>query len=116
MKLKYEPGTRFSNSVIYDEATSEVVSGWQVFMQKLPDGTATGCRSFVNNAGILCGIEVANAMRERAIRDAAPQLLEALSALLVEAEQFAIELQPYAASPALAQARAAKALAAGITP
>lgn len=116
MKLKYEPGTRYSNSLIYDEATSEVVAGWQVFVQKRPDGTPTGRRSFVNNEGNLCGIEVANAMRKRAIHDAAPQLLEALSALLAEAEQFALALQPYAASEALANARAVKALAEGIAP
>lgn len=109
MKLKYEPGTRYSNSEIYDEATSEVVNGWQVFVQKRPDGSLTGRRSFVNNAGILCGITLADTMRERAIRDSAPQLLEALRRAL----NAGIGADGQRPSPA-DEARAALAQAAGI--
>ena len=31
--LPYAPGTRYSNSETYDQATGEVVHGWQVFEQ-----------------------------------------------------------------------------------
>ena len=77
----YEAGTRYSNSIIYDEATDERVHGWQVFVQKREDGTPTGRRSFINNSGVLCGIEIAEAERQRAIAAAAPDLLAALQAI-----------------------------------
>ena len=81
MPPPYAPGTRYSNSVIYDAATEEVVHGWQVFMEYLADGTPTGRKSFVNNSGILCGIEIAAAERERATRAAAPEMLAALQSV-----------------------------------
>lgn len=76
--LPYEPGTRYSNSETYDQATGEVVHGWQVFEQIRPDGTRTGRRSFLNNEGLLCSVEIAQAMREAAIYNAAQELLDAL--------------------------------------
>lgn len=76
--LPYAPGTRYSNSETYDQATGEVVHGWQVFEQIRPDGTRTGRRSFVSNEGQLCSVEIAKAMRESALYNAAPELLTAL--------------------------------------
>jgi hypothetical protein len=87
----YPIGTRYSNSEIYDEATDEHVHGWQVFIQKRPDGTPTGRRSFVDQDGKLCGIELAAAKRAGAIRDAAPDLLAACQAaepLLADMERI----------------------------
>lgn len=80
--LPYEPGTRYSNSETYDQATGEVVHGWQVFEQIRPDGTRTGRRSFVSNSGMLCSVDIASAMRLVALREAAPDVLDALKALL----------------------------------
>lgn len=78
-KLKYPVGTRFSNSEIYDAATAEVVHGWQVFEQFREDGSPTGRKSFVDNNGGLCGIEIAESKRKQAIHDAAPEMLAALT-------------------------------------
>lgn len=75
-------GTRYSNSEVYDEATSEVVHGYQVYVQKRADGTSTGRRSFVNDKGVLCGIEMAERERQQAIQDAAPLLLSVATQLL----------------------------------
>lgn len=80
--LPYAPGTRFSNSEIYDEATAELVHGWQVFIQKRPDGTPTGRRSFVDHKGSLCGIEIAEQRRALAISEIAPELVAYLPALV----------------------------------
>lgn len=80
--LNYPIGTRYSNSGTYDEATAEISHGWQVFEQRRADGTSTGRRSFVNNSGMLCGIQIAEAERARAIRDAAPDLLAALALIV----------------------------------
>ena len=77
----YPAGTRYSNST-YDEATDELTHGWQVFIQKFPDGTPTGRRSFMNNRGILCVESIAKQERERATRDAAPELLAALESFI----------------------------------
>lgn len=76
----YPAGTRYSNSITYDEATDELIHGWQVFIQKAPDGTPTGDRSFLNNQGRLCGESIAKQERERATREAAPELLAAAQA------------------------------------
>lgn len=81
----YTPGTRHSYSEVYDEATTEIEHGWQIFIQKRSDGTPTGRRSFVNNQGILCGVEIAEQMRAAATRDAAPDL----AALLIEVREGA---------------------------
>lgn len=71
------PGTRYCDSTVYDEATDEVVHGFQVYVQKTPDGTPTGRRSFVNNQGALCGILMAEQERATAMQAAAPQLVSA---------------------------------------
>lgn len=73
----YPVGARYSNSEVYDEATDEVVHGFQVFVQKRPDGTPTGRRSFVNAQGVLCGLAMAEAERARELSEAAPALLSA---------------------------------------
>ena len=80
-KLPYEPGTRYSDSLTYDVATTEVVHGWQVFEQVRPDGTPTGRKSFVNHRGALCGICVAEMMRKSASEAALPNVLKALEAI-----------------------------------
>lgn len=46
--MRYAPGTRYSNSETYDEATDDAVDGFQVFRQCRPDGTPTDRLSFVN--------------------------------------------------------------------
>lgn len=79
--LLYPVGTRFTNSLIYDEATSEVVHGWQVFVQKAQDGAPTGRKSFVDNKGILCGISLAERKREEAIQAQAFSMAMILGAL-----------------------------------
>jgi len=84
----FAPGTRYSNSEIYDEATAEVVHGWQVFVQKRADGTPTGRRSFVDPNGNLCSIDLAAAMRAQAISQAAPELLDALAKTEAVMSQF----------------------------
>lgn len=83
----YPAGTRYSNAVTYDEATYEFAHGWQVFQQRRQDGTPTGHKSFINNDGILCGVEIAERERARAMQQAAPMLLEALQVLLASSQQ-----------------------------
>lgn len=78
----YPVGERFSNSEVYDEATAEVVHGFQVFAQKREDGSPTGRRSFVNAQGVLCGLEMAESERARELADAAPDLLSAAALVL----------------------------------
>lgn len=79
--LVYPVGTRFSNSHIYDEATSEVVHGWQIFVQKDPDGNLTGRKSFVDNKGGLCDISVAERKRDEAIQARAFCMAKVLATL-----------------------------------
>jgi hypothetical protein len=76
--MKHPVGTRYSSSETYDQATDEVVHGFQVFEQCRPDGSLTGRKSFINNGGILCGIEIAEHERHQAILDSAHDLLDAL--------------------------------------
>ncbi|MFK4706074.1 hypothetical protein ABIC83_002913 [Roseateles asaccharophilus] len=76
------PGTRYCDSAIYDEATDEVVHGFQVYVQKSADGTPTGRRSFVNNQGVLCGITMAEQERAAAMQAAAPQVVNAAVSIL----------------------------------
>lgn len=78
--IKYPVGTRYSNSSTGDEATAEILHGYQVFQQAQcrPDGTLTGRKSFINEHGVLCGIELAEGARNAAIHNAAPKMLEAL--------------------------------------
>lgn len=78
MKLPYVPGTRYSNSLTYDVATTEVVHGFQVFEQRREDGTPTGRKGFVNHRGSLCSLSVADLMRREAQKEALPDLLAAL--------------------------------------
>ncbi len=85
------PGTRYSNSTIYDEATAEVQHGWQVWVQKNPDGTPTGRRSFVDDDGMLYNIDLAECKRAEAITKSAPKLLSALS----KAEAVLSQLQEH---------------------
>lgn len=74
----HTPGTRYSNSAIYDEATDRTNEfGDTIFVQKREDGTLTG-REAVVIGGRLMGLEVAGQEHERNIRDAAPALLAAL--------------------------------------
>jgi hypothetical protein len=82
-------GTRYSNSLSYDVATDQVVEGFQVFAQYREDGTPTGRRSFVNNDGTLCGLSIAEAERERAIKQEARFLLEALARIVDAADKGA---------------------------
>lgn len=64
MHLKYDIGTRYSNSVIYDEATGLKVDGFQVFQQHHKDGTPTGRTSFVNPlTGNLCSVAISHKVR-----------------------------------------------------
>lgn len=84
--MKYPTGTRFDNSITYDEATDEVVEGFQVFRQCRPDGTPTGRRSIVahDSTGTphLVAVTLAVDLRRRAIRDASHDLLAALREML----------------------------------
>lgn len=80
-QLKYPVGTRYSNSQTYDEASCEVVHGWQVFIQKNPDGSLTGRRSFVDNKGTLCGLMTAERKRDEAIQSQAHCMAKVLSTL-----------------------------------
>lgn len=86
--LKYPVGTHYSNSKWYDAATAEVVHGWQVFEQHSPDGKPTGSKSFVDNAGVLCGIEIAERRRKGAIEASAVQLLHELKKLRAAVAEF----------------------------
>ena len=85
----YPVGTRYSNSIVYDEATAEVVHGWQVFRQMTPEGGPTGRRSFINNQGTLCGVEIAWQERQRAIVDTAHEMLDALREVLADSQATA---------------------------
>lgn len=89
-RLKHPVGTRFSNSETYDQATDEVIHGWQVFEQCRPDGTFTGRKSFIDNHGCLCGIDIAEAKRRMATESTAPELLEALQKLLARADALSL--------------------------
>lgn len=62
-------GTRFCDSLYYDEATDRVVEGFQVFRQVDPEGEPTGRDSFVDNAGALCGVSIAKIKRQMALTD-----------------------------------------------
>ena len=80
--MRYEPGTRYSNSVIYDEATDRVNEfGDTIFVQKREDGTPTGRESVVIG-GRIFGLEVAAAVHDRHTRDAAPDLFARLEEIL----------------------------------
>lgn len=79
--LPHAPGTRYSNSAVYDEATDRVVHGWQVFIQKDADGKPTGRESFVDNDGMLCGLGVARVRRDEAAARNAHNLAGALRKL-----------------------------------
>jgi hypothetical protein len=105
--LTYPVGTLYSNSEIYDQATDEVVHGWQVFKQLRPDGTPTGRKSFINHRGNLCGVEVAERMRQRAPADCASELLASLKAMLAAMDDGSDE-------PTLVAARAVALKAGGI--
>lgn len=75
---RYEPGTRYSNSVIYDEATDRANEfGDTIFAQKREDGTPTG-REAVVVGGRLITLEVAGKVHDELVRQAAPELLKAL--------------------------------------
>jgi hypothetical protein len=116
--LPYEPGARYSNSAYYDVATAEVIHGWQVFEQRRPDGSPTGRRSFVDSSGNLCAIELAEAKRNHVIREAAPELLEALVAMQELAALLAAccaDRVDVTNDPRVAAARAAIAKATGGT-
>lgn len=76
--MKHPVGTRYSNSKTYDQATDKFIHGWQIFEQCQPDGTLTGRKSFIDNTGTLCGIELAETKRYQAILDSAHDLLDAL--------------------------------------
>lgn len=80
--MKHPVGTRYSNSETYDQATDEVVYGWQVFEQCRPDGTLTGRKSFIDNNGTLCGIEIAETKRLQSILDSAHDLLGAIKEVI----------------------------------
>lgn len=86
----YPVGTRYNNSPTYDEATNEVVHGWQVFVQKSPDGTLTGRKSFVDNKGTLFCISIAERKRDEAIQSQAFCLAKVLGTL--EAEGYLRDL------------------------
>lgn len=91
--MKYPAGTRYSNSVIYDEATDEVIEGFQVFRQCNPDGTPTGRTSILvldsDGAGCRLADDAAEAIAQAdAILRAAglSTYSEALAALRAEQE------------------------------
>lgn len=75
MATKHPAGTRYSDAQWYDVATDEVVCGFQVFEQYSPKGEPTGRKSILVG-DILCGIELAEGMRQHRILEAAPQLLK----------------------------------------
>ena len=76
----YAPGTRYSNSVTYDEATDRANEfGDTIFAQKREDGTPTGRESVVVG-GQLITLEVAGKVHDELVRQAAPELLKALEA------------------------------------
>lgn len=72
--LYVQPGTRYTDSEIYDEATAERVHGWQVFVQKHSDGTPTGRRSFVDHKGRLCCLSLAEVRRSEALAEASADM------------------------------------------
>lgn len=72
--LYVQPGTRYTDSDFYDEATAERVHGWQVFIQKRPDGTPTGRRSFVDHKGRLCDLALAESRRREALAEASSDM------------------------------------------
>ena len=111
----YPVGTRYSNSIVYDEATAEVVHGFQVFRQMTAQGEPTGRLSFINNRGTLCGIEIAEQERQRARQDAAADMLAALQSIVDEAgPQFGHDDGPGTINRISRVSRLALAKAAGI--
>jgi len=81
MKKMLPVGTRYTSSRTYDAATNEVVHGWQVFAQYREDGTPTGRKSFVDNNGNLCGIEIAKTKREQAVVSHCEELAQMVETL-----------------------------------
>lgn len=76
------PGTRYSNSVIYDEATDRVNEhGDTIFVQRRPDGTPTGSEAVVIG-GTLVGLEIAGDLHRRNAEAVALELRDALKAAI----------------------------------
>lgn len=81
--MKYPVGTRHCDAVIYDEATDEVVEGFQVFRQCKPDGTPTGRKAILVGSRLM-GLSLAKTMREEAVTEAAPAMLQALKDIVAD--------------------------------
>lgn len=85
--MRYEPGTRYSNSTMPDIATDRVNQfGDTIFMQHREDGTPTGRETVVID-GKLYGAELAEKVHAENTRDAAPELLAALQVAVRHARE-----------------------------
>lgn len=82
--MRYEPGTRYSNSLSPDIATDRLNEhGDTIFVQHREDGTPTGRESVVIGGNIY-GAELAGEVHASNTREASPLLLTALQMALRE--------------------------------